>query len=408
MRIVVHDYAGHPFQVQLSRALARSGHEVAHLYCAGLTGPQGAISLREDDPGSLSIRGLASGAPVAKENFARRWRQEAAYGRELVRTMEDLRPDVVLSANTPVLAQVRLSRWCVRARVPMVFWVQDLLGEAASALLGKRFGVFGRMVGGYLTRLEREALADSAALVAIAPDFVPRLRELVGSGRDVVVIQNWTPLEEIPRRDRDNAWRRSQGLGDRFVFMYSGSLGMKHNPGLLLELAKSYRSDPSVVLVVNSEGAGSRWLRAEAEAEGLSNLLIPGFQPYDELPDVLGAADAFLAVLEPEAANFSVPSKVLTYLAAGRPVVLSVKEDNLAAEIVRSAGAGRVVSPGDVDGFLAAAEEIRAREELRRSMGAAARAYAEGHFDIDAIRNRFEVVLRGVVKTASTAEGGNP
>ena len=34
MKIIVHDYAGHPFQVQLSRRLASRGHEVLHLYCA--------------------------------------------------------------------------------------------------------------------------------------------------------------------------------------------------------------------------------------------------------------------------------------------------------------------------------------------------------------------------------------
>ena len=36
MRILVHDYAGHPFQVQLSRALAQRGHDVLHAYCASL------------------------------------------------------------------------------------------------------------------------------------------------------------------------------------------------------------------------------------------------------------------------------------------------------------------------------------------------------------------------------------
>jgi hypothetical protein len=34
MRVVVHDYAGHPFQVELSRALAARGQDVFHLYRA--------------------------------------------------------------------------------------------------------------------------------------------------------------------------------------------------------------------------------------------------------------------------------------------------------------------------------------------------------------------------------------
>jgi len=41
MRLLIHDYAGHPFQVQLSRELARRNHEVLHLYAGYNVTPHG-------------------------------------------------------------------------------------------------------------------------------------------------------------------------------------------------------------------------------------------------------------------------------------------------------------------------------------------------------------------------------
>ena len=51
MHLLIHDYSGHPFQVQLSRALARRGHRVTHLYNASNpTTPKGGLARRGDDP----------------------------------------------------------------------------------------------------------------------------------------------------------------------------------------------------------------------------------------------------------------------------------------------------------------------------------------------------------------------
>ena len=59
-------------------------------------------------------------------------------------------------------------------------------------------------------------------------------------------------------------------------------------------------------------------------AKACGSLRCLGFQPFEVLPDVLGSADVLVAILEPDAGVFSVPSKVLSYFCAGRPVLLAV------------------------------------------------------------------------------------
>ena len=105
MRIALHDYAGHPFQVQLSRELARRDHEVLHLHCSSLRTGKGALAKAPDDPPSLSF-----GAVSLKEEFERYspWRrvlQEHQYAARLLSSLEKFRPELVMSANTPLFVQ---------------------------------------------------------------------------------------------------------------------------------------------------------------------------------------------------------------------------------------------------------------------------------------------------------------
>jgi glycosyltransferase involved in cell wall biosynthesis len=108
---------------------------------------------------------------------------------------------------------------------------------------------------------------------------------------------------------------------------------------------------------------------------------------------VNAAADVLVTILEPDAGVFSVPSKVLTYLCAGRALLCAISMENLAARIVAESGAGLVVHPGDTPGFLDAAARLLEDGVLRDTCAEKARRYAEKNFDIGEIAQRFEKIL---------------
>jgi glycosyltransferase involved in cell wall biosynthesis len=260
--------------------------------------------------------------------------------------------------------------------------------------LKKKIPGFGHAVGLYYVNLERSLLRKSDEVVLITEDFRP-LMERWGIARDRVhVIPNWAPLEELPLQPKDNEWARTHQLHEEFCFLYSGTLGLKHNPELLVQLAVRFREDTAVRVVVISQGLGADYLKKRRAELELDNLIIMGYQPYEQLPQVLGAADVLVALLEPDAGVFSVPSKVLTYLCAGRPLLLAVPPDNLAARIVIENQAGLVVHPSDVAGFLRSAEDLLNDPALRERLGRNARHYAETHFDIEKITDQFEKILQ--------------
>ena len=390
MRVVVHDYVGYAFPAQLARELARRGHPVLFLHCSSFVAGKGALEPKEDDPPSLSFAGVTLAGSFAKYDLRRRIADERKTGRELSRLVAEFRPDVVLSSNSPLIVQGALQRTARACGARFVFWQQDVISAAARRVLGRRSRFIGVAAEKVVAILEGQLLRRSDAVVVISPDFLPALKRWRVDETRVAVIGNWAPLDELPQLPRDNGWSREQGLGDRFVFLYSGTLGFKHDPSLLLELAGWARTNESVVVVV-SEGPGSDWLARYGSGEPALRLL--PYQPYERLPEMLAAADVLLALLEPEAGEFSVPSKVLTYLCAGRPLLVSVPGKNLAARVVERSGGGLVVPPKDPHALLAAAASLRAEAGLRGELGRRARSYAETVFDLETIADRFEMVL---------------
>jgi glycosyltransferase involved in cell wall biosynthesis len=390
MRILVHDYSGHPFQVELSSELARRGHEVTHSYCAAYVSGKGNL----DDPGSrVEFDAIGCGEIVDKLDFKRRIRQELRFGLQLVRQVRRRRPHVVMVANTPVPSMVVLAAFLRLRGIPLVLWHQDVQGVAIRSFAGAKLGRAFRLAGTLIGRGERWVARRSAAVVVIAESFVDVHRRW-GTADKTTVIPNWAPLGEIVPTARDNAWSREHGTAGKPNLVYSGTLGLKHNPRLLVGLARAVRdAGVPVHLTVVSEGPAMDVLRDEAERLDVPVTLLP-FQPYDRLPDVLGSGDVLVVLLDRSAGAFSVPSKTLSYLCAGRPVLGLMPAENLAATLVTEVE-GCVLPPSDAALPEAGrwVTSVLLDPARRDRLGRQARALAEREFALDGCATRFEEIL---------------
>ena len=409
MQLLVHDYAGHPFQVQLSRELARRGHSVVHAYAGALLTPRGNLGTKSDDPKTLELVEVPMDSNYRRDKyrFLRRRQMEVEYGTKIAALVQERKPDLVLSANTPTEPQLRIANTCSRLGIAFVPWIQDFYSIAVAKLAKKTLPVLGGFIGWWYRHLERKTLRQATAIISITEDFLPILAELGIPKKRVRVIPNWAPLDELPQLSNGNGWSAAHGLNDKFVFLYSGTLAMKHNPDILRQLTLAFEGDPDVRVVVVSEGPGAEYLRekiaehrtsnidhrtpnteyprSKIQDTGLASLQLLPFQPFSYLPEVLAAADVLVAVLEPDAGIFSVPSKVLTYHCAGKPMLAAIPSGNLAARIIVKEGSGICVEPDNIPDFLSAARELRKSAALRQRCGEMARAYAERNFDIQKI-----------------------
>ncbi len=392
--VLINDYPGYPYPVQVSRELARRGFTVIHTYTPSIsTTPTGEIAPLEDDPDSLSISPVSFGRVVNKHNLIQRFFDERAYGKAVAQIVKDRRPEIVVSANCPLDANQTIQKAAVSVGARFIYWVQDLLGVAAKNVLSAAVPIVGGLIGERYRRMEVDQLRRSDSVVVLSSDFVPIIESFGVQPDRIRVIENWAPIENLPAGPRETVWATQNGYTDKFVFLYAGSLGMKHNPELIAELARAFAHDTTVRIVVLSRGNGADYLAARRAAEGLENLDVRPYEPFSKMPEVLASADVLLGILESSAGIYSVPSKVLAYLCAQRPILASIPGENLASRILTGAEAGLVAEPDDVAGFVDMARRLRDDQELRFRLGNNARAYAEETFDIRAVADRFEEVL---------------
>lgn len=404
MRLVICDYAGHPFQVELSRSLAHRGHSVLHLHFADLQAPKGELAVRPGDSPNFQVEGITTGAVFDKGRFLRRRFLEARVGQLMARSAAAFAPDVVVGCNMPLDAQKKLRNACAAQGAAFVFWVQDLVSKATYHFLSAKLGLPGRAIGQHYMRLEARLLKSSEAIIAISEKFLEPLEQWGVDTHKVRIVPNWAPLSQIRPVEKDNAWARRHGLNDKLVALYSGTLGLKHDPALLLGLARAgVRSGLQVVVV--SEGAGADWLEQHRQEARLDNLVLLPFQPMEVYAEVLGASDILLAMIGREAAGFSVPSKILSYLAAGRPVVAAIAADNDAAATIGAAQAGVVVEPGADAAFYDGVLRLACDPERRLAFGRAGRRFAERCFDVEAKAAQFEETFAAIPRPAARRAG---
>ncbi|MFD5796696.1 glycosyltransferase family 4 protein [Streptomyces diastatochromogenes] len=397
MRILAHDYSGHPFQAQLSRELARRGHDVVHSTCTAYVSGKGNLA---GDCAGLRFATIGDGTKLRKEAYFHRLHQETRLGLELARQVRREKPDVVLLSNLPIPVLVVTAAVLGRLRIPWVLWHQDVTAVAlqsfAAAQVAKSMGLAAKVFGAG----EKWSARRASAIVVIADSFV-RVHERWGTAGKVTVIPNWAPLDEIVPVARTNAWSAEHGLNDVRTVLYSGTLGLKHNPVLLVQLAERLRDRGAPVrLVVVNDGPAVPVLREAAAARGVELTLLP-FQPYERLPEVLGTGDVLVVLLGPDAGQFSVPSKTLSYLCAGRPVLGLMPADNLAAQLLHQAGSA-VLPPEEsaLDGAASWVQKVLADPARAERLGKESRALAEREFALQGCASRFEDILRRV-STAS-------
>lgn len=396
MDLVLHDFSGHPFQAELARKLAADGHTVRHVSAKQYVGGKGHLAPLPGDPATLRFDSIGVKLPFQKYARLGRVRWEIAYGRAWVTYAMRHRADVVIMCNVPLFAMALFAIWAKVQRRPWLFWHQDIYSAAMAAEIRDRLPQPLAALGArFVIALEAFCARSASQVVAIGDAFTEEYPRWGVDPRRVSVIPNWAPLDRIVPVERDN--RRSADVfpdATGLRLLYAGTLGRKHNPLLLVDLMRDlHEAQVDAHLTVVSEGEGADELAETAAAHRDVEVRLLPFQPAQDLSMILGSADVLLGLLEPDATRFSIPSKVLSYLAAGRPVAGLMPADNPAAQDIEATGG--IVADPDVDGARTIAQWLATLDQEQiRKIGSAARALAEEKFDLDVISAKFTDVLR--------------
>ena len=99
MKIFVYDNSGHPFQVELSRNLAKRGFEVLHGFSASFQTPKGDLVKNDEDPTNFNIVSIKLKEEFKKNSYIKRRRQEIQIGKLVSELIEEKPPDIFIASN---------------------------------------------------------------------------------------------------------------------------------------------------------------------------------------------------------------------------------------------------------------------------------------------------------------------
>jgi glycosyltransferase involved in cell wall biosynthesis len=293
------------------------------------------------------------------------------------------RPDVVL-AQLPSLAGAVLGLHSARRwGVPFVPVVQDLMG-AAAAQSGIRGG--GRMARAAGT-VEAHVLRRATLVGVIHESFVDRVAAMRVPPDRIRVVPNWSHVAR-PSRPRATTRARLGWPQERTTILHSGNMGLKQGLEVLVEAA---RQAPEVQVVLMGEGSQREALRSLGA--GLPNLHFLPPADEAEFPNVLAAADVLLVTQRASVLDMSIPSKLTSYFATGRPVIASVAAEGGTAQEVLRSQAGLLVRAGDPGALLAAVRKLADDPAAADELGAHGPAYVDAHLSREAGLARMTALL---------------
>ncbi len=287
------------------------------------------------------------------------------------------KPDLIFAVSPPLglgLTAATLSRlW----RVPFIFDVEDLQPDAAV-----EFGMIKQQsVIRALYRMENFAYRRAALVSTITEGMRQRIVQKGIAPEKVVLFPARADSSLYSLRDRydGKAFREKHGLVGKLIVSHSGNMGVKQGLEVILEAAAKSRAQEDIQYLFVGDGAMRSQL--EARARNLSNVRFLPVLEKDAFMQMLAATDIALITQQRIVSDIVFPSKTVTLLSAGCPVIASVNSGSEVARTVLRSGAGLVVEPENADALLTSIQGLAKSPETLAGMSRQARRFAIDSWD---------------------------
>jgi colanic acid biosynthesis glycosyl transferase WcaI len=310
-----------------------------------------------------------------KQTAVRRALYELSFALQVALQRPKERPDVVLAVVPSLLSAVAAQRIAARARVPLVVWVQDLMGRAAAQSGIEGGAKVARVVGS----IEKWVLQRAERVLVLSTHFSDYVRSIGVDADRLTIRPHWTHVAGPSKTDREQTRARLGWGPDDTVVLHTGNMGLKQGLENVIAAGRlaDERGTRDVRFVLMGDGSQREHLQTEAEGVTAVEFLPPA--PSTEYSDILAAADILLVNELPSSVDMSLPSKLTSYLHAGRPIIAASASAGGTAAEVRRSGGGLVVTPGEPATLLDAVESLATDANSSEMMEIAGYLYAEEH-----------------------------
>ena len=290
------------------------------------------------------------------------------------------KPDVIYGNTWPIFAEGILALACRLRGVPLVTSVQDTYPEslAVQGRLADRTNWLYRL----LRWLDKQTKQSCAAVMVISERFKQIYVQDRGIAADKVhLIPNWIDENVVQVNPADNYIRGSHEIpDDAFLVVYAGNIGTAAGVETVIRAFEDLTTEQNIYLLI--AGSGSKLFDCRELAGRTDNPRVLFHTPWldSETSSMLAAASLFILPTIGAQSLASVPSKLISYMLASRPILCCAVPESDIAKTIADASCGWAIPPDDPHSI---AKEIKMLSkllpaELQRA-GERGRMYALQH-----------------------------
>ncbi|MCG2771779.1 MAG: glycosyltransferase family 4 protein [Desulfobacterales bacterium] len=308
------------------------------------------------------------------------------------------RPDVLISFGIPLLGPIISAALAKIYRAKLITVIYDLYPDVA-VNLGKLNNPLMIVAA---RKIEQIAYRWSDRIVVLSEGFQRTLVNQKGVVQEKInIIPVWLDAADVKPMDRITPWRGEMKIPpEKFVVLYAGTIGLISGAEIVLDAARHLESYQDILFLFVGTGHAKDRVETRAREMGLKNIRFLPFQPRERLSEVQATADVSLVTLAPGRGKTSVPSKVLGYMAAARPVIAAVDEDCDTADLIHTSGCGLVVPPGRGGLLAEAILHFYENPKERLMRGEAGHRHFLKHFERQGVLNRYIETIQDVLKSS--------
>jgi colanic acid biosynthesis glycosyl transferase WcaI len=272
-------------------------------------------------------------------------------------------------------------------RQPYMILLTDLASDAALATGIMREGFAVRMARNLEGFLYRHALN----VVCICQGFVEKLSARGVDPDSLVLIPLWGNTDSVYPIEGATKFREANNFkADDFLAMYTGNIGKKQDLMNVVRAAELSKHLTDLTWVLIGQGEERNLIDEAIRQRGLTNIRLLPLQPASTLAEMYSAANALFIHQKAAVVDSVIPSKLLTYMAAGRPILAAVSDKSETARYVESANCGLILHPESPEALVKSVLSLRADSALQRRLGASGRAYVQQHFAKDKVLQKYD------------------
>jgi len=184
---------------------------------------------------------------------------------------------------------------------------------------------------------------------------------------------------------------------DTTDFVFAGNVGKAQNLDVVLRAAKIIQDEKiddhgkKIIFHIIGNGQALDDLQKYKEEHRIENVLFHGRKPPEEMPKYYAMADAMMVTMLPDPlVSLTLPAKVQSYMAAGKPIIASA--DGEIRNVIEEARCGMCAKADDEKDFVEKVVEFL-RIGNRKQLGKKARDYYSKNFTVDIVMDRLEEIL---------------